>query len=276
MQITVVRARVLGFCLAAGAATILSAQATSDAKFDVASVKRVDPAKLSGIILPGGVAQPGGRWVTTGATVLQIMRTAYPEYSRTEQITGGPDWVDRDLFEVIAQANGTPPRDQILLMIQNLLADRFKLAVHTESHPLNAYILTLARPDGRLGPGLKKRGVDCSVARTGKGSAAEIASCKQAADPGPNGTIHLHAPDFAINGLPKLIASAVDRPIIDRTGLSGNFDIDLEFALVAGNDVSPAPAIYTALQEQLGLKLEPSRDVIPVLVIDHVEPPTPN
>jgi uncharacterized protein (TIGR03435 family) len=127
--------------------------------FEVASVKRVVLANMSGIRVSPGLPQPGGCWVASNVTFRQIIRSAYPEYSRPGQITGGADWIDRDLFEIIGQASGEPPRNQLLLMVRNLLTERFKLVVHTEQRPFDVYVLTLARPDRRLGPGLKPAAV---------------------------------------------------------------------------------------------------------------------
>ena len=267
-------------------------RAANDARpqFDVASVKRVTlrPGETTQAF-PGGIQQ-GGRWFASYAPLVQILRSAYPEYVLPGQIIGGPEWVNVERFEVDARTGANVPRDQIRLMLQRLLAERFKLSLRTESRPFDVYALVMARGDGRLGPRLRPQAVDCAAARaagrSGGGVEArptpEEARCFQRSENGPNGTIRFRAPAFTIDGgLTTLIRGSVDRPIVDRTGLTGLFDIDLEFmpssARERGNvDLDAAPSLFTALQEQLGLKLEPRRESLNVLVIEHVEMPTPN
>jgi len=267
-------------------------QAARDTRpqFDVASVKRVSvrPGETAQAF-PGGVQQ-GGRWFASYVPLIQIIRSAYPEYVLPGQIIGGPEWVNVERFEVDARTGADVPRDQIRLMLRRLLSERFKLSLRTESRPFDVYALVTARGDGRLGPGLRPQVVDCAAVRaagrSGGGFEApptpDQARCFQRSENGPNGTIRFRAPGFPIDGgLTTLIRGSVDRPIVDRTGLTGLFDIELEFMPSSAReratvDLDAAPSLFAALQEQLGLKLEPRRESLNVLVIDHVEMPAPN
>jgi uncharacterized protein (TIGR03435 family) len=162
-------------------------------------------------------------------------------------------------------------------MVRTLLADRFKLAVHHETRELPIYALLLARNDGRLGPKLQPS--TCVAGRRPPGDAtAQPCGFR----PGPGIFVSGGVP---IAMLATFVSSAVRRSVVDRTGLDGNFDIDLHWLpdnspLGPQPDTPPpdpgGPSIFTALQEQLGLKLESTRGPVDVLVIDHVEQPTPD
>jgi uncharacterized protein (TIGR03435 family) len=223
-----------------------------------------------------------------------------------QDIVGGPNWLDSDLFDIVANlATDDVPRVGSLnqkriedylrrgrLMLQTLLADRFRLAVHRETKEVPMYALAVARRDGKLGPKLHATAVDC---------AAWIAGGRRGAPPGfrpgpppaagdlPCGGQMVNG--FAIRGstmtlarLADMLSPRVERPVQDRTGLAGNFDLDLQWRpepgkegpLEAGLSESLPTSIFTALQEQLGLRLESSKGSADVLVIDHVEQPTPN
>jgi uncharacterized protein (TIGR03435 family) len=177
--------------------------------------------------------------------------------------------------------------------MRSLLADRFKLIVHLEQRELPVYVLAVARSDGRLGPQLKPSTTNCQAlmaANRGRGGPPPA--------PMPNGAPPCGmrvAPGavlgggFPITQLATTLSQLVGRSVVDRTGLSGEYDIELKFApdqmpigLPPKLDVPlppldpNGPSIFTALQEQLGLKLESSKDAVDVLVIDHAEPPTPD
>jgi uncharacterized protein (TIGR03435 family) len=175
-----------------------------------------------------------------------------------DEIEGGPAWMDSDRWDIAAKAGS--PTAAMLPMIRTLLADRFKLVTHHETRELPVYELVLARRDGRLGPSMRpSTGQSRFQQRIGvlTGSAVPI------------------------NILVTTLANAglVRRAVIDRTGLSGTYDIELHWGVDIpagrGIDVPPsdAPSIFTAVQEQLGLKLESTKGSVDVLVIDHVERP---
>ena len=262
------------------------AAADSDTSFEVASVK----ANKSGSMQTMMQAQPGGRLVLTNATLRMLIRNAY--HVQDFQITGGPDWLNSDRFDIVTKAAGNPSMDQLELMLRSLLTDRFKLAVRHETRDLPIYALELARTDGKLGPQLRA-GVHC----TPRGNAPPQPVPSQAFPPfgqplpcglriGPGS---MEARGVEMRMLAETLSNQAGRVVLDRTGLSGEFDFDLTWTpdrLPQGPPPPGAPpfppidpngpSIFTAVQEQLGLKLEPTKGLVDVLVVDHAEQPTEN
>jgi uncharacterized protein (TIGR03435 family) len=267
----------------------LAAQTPANLAFDVASVKpntSVDTRR-------GGALQPG-RLSQTNVTPLQLIQQVY-----AGEIVGAPGWIGVDRFDIDAKgdfdlsgflpaADGAPPR--AYMMLRTLLADRFKLKVHTDTREAPAYALEVARDDGRLGPQLHKADVDCgavtaATAKTGQPPAppepGKAPVCSVAVAPGRVLATGVSMSRFAV-GLSRF----VNRPVIDRTTLIGDYVLELQWSPdqpapdPTGGDASRSPSdlpsIFTALQEQLGLKLESIRTRVDVLVIDHVERPTPD
>jgi uncharacterized protein (TIGR03435 family) len=281
-------------------ATIVSAQSggpVSDAavrSFEVASIKQSPPPGTGFTRLQAG-PMPGGRWVAQNASFRMILQAAYPGFSQQAQIVGGPDWMTSTRFDITAVAGGEPPTsEQMTTMLRQLLAERFALKVHVEPRELDVYALVLARSDGRLGPSLRKAAVDCqALAEARKRGDAppppppargERPQCGMSTSITASGLQRLATGGTPITTIASTVQSTVGRPVLDRTGLSGTFDVDLEFAREAGLLIRPAteptadslPSVFTALQEQLGLKLEPRKETMDVLVIDRVEMPTPD
>ena len=226
-----------------------------------------------------------------------LVRSAFPDFRLPGQIVGGPAWINTDRFDINAKAEGNPPADGLNAMLRQLLADRFALKVHTEQREVDVYTLVLARADGRLGPGLRKPAVDCQAREDArKRDAAAGVPPSQSVPPGPpkpgerpecgmmsssmNGVLRLATGGTPISAIGTIVQTTVGRPVLDRTGLTGRFDIDLQFAgtgPLVNADTPDAPAsVFTAVQEQLGLKLEPRKERMEVLVIDSVERPTEN
>jgi uncharacterized protein (TIGR03435 family) len=179
-------------------------------------------------------------------------------------------------------------------MVKQLLSDRFKLRVHSESRPVDAFVLLIARPDGKLGPGLRPARVGCQRA-TAAAAAAGATSLPptppgQRPDCGESRTIKGGVTEWRGNGmtLGTFLTTTnaqflVGRPMLDRTGLKDAYDIDLDY--VAEDPGRQAPeskeptlgsSYVTAVREQLGLKFERRKEPLPVLIIDHVEAPTPD
>jgi uncharacterized protein (TIGR03435 family) len=205
---------------------------------------------------------------------------------------GGPEWLTTERYDIIAKADrayapgpdGAPP--EVIAMVRTLLAQRFALRLRAESRELPVYELRTARSDGRLGVGMRRVEVDCEA------EARKVAALalKDQSRPPARCDVEVSSTQLVGRGLtPIQIATAmsrvtgVGRAVVDRTGLTGTFDINLRFtpeppAGVNNQSVasSDAPSLFTALQEQLGLKLEPSRSPVEVLVIDSVERPTPD
>lgn len=264
--------------------------------FEVTSVKEGPPPTANGA---GGFSvslfvgpRPGGRWEAHNATLVMLLRSAYDGFSLPGQIVGTPPWGEQLRFEVNAIAEGDPPPAQMTEMVRRMLTDRFKLKVRTEPREVDAYALVLARQDGRLGPGIQPSSVDCqAVAEARKrGEVAPPAPSErpQCGSMGqvrntPAGRVQsMRAGAVRLSSVVAIAQSALGRPVLDQTGLTGTYDIDLEFAreeLRATPDAgtpSSAPSITTALQEQLGLRVVPGRHNMNVLVIEHVERPTPD
>jgi bla regulator protein blaR1 len=229
-----------------------------------------------------------GRFTATNAPLRMLIREAYALQSF--QLLGGPDWLDSDRFDIAAKAEGNPTPELERLMLRALLAERFKLSVHSETRELPLYAMVMARTDGRLGPQLRHAGTDCAQAAPWSGlgppdSPRDPNGPCRSVGQGSGGGMRFRG--ITLDAFAKFLATPARRIVIDRTGLTGDFDIDLEMTAELGPPPPPpgapdrvdrtsAPSIFTALQEQLGLKLDSRRGAVEVLVIDHVEPPVPN
>jgi uncharacterized protein (TIGR03435 family) len=246
--------------------------------FEVASIKpSTSVERLSGI-----QRQPGGRVTITNMTLRTLITFAYQITGY--QLVGGPSWADRDGFDILARMNGNPTwatpgsglPDAAQVAMQSLLADRFKLKIHREMRELDVYGLVLAKPD-TPGPALTPSTNDCKAladqARQGKTPPARPAG----AGPTPcsilGGVGRISFDGFGMPQVANMLIGQAGRIVVDRTGLSGNWQFVLTFAPEGATDAN-APSFFTALQEQLGLKLESTKQPVDVLVIDQVERPT--
>jgi len=268
--------------------------------FDIASVKLDDgPFRPPNFPLdPGDAYRPvGGRFSADFPLAIYITfayKLSLSPDQRQAMFAQLPEWVTADRYAIEARSEGNPTKDQMRLMMQSLLAERFKFAGHFETRVFPALALTLVKP-GKTGPNLRphSEGVPCED--TPPGNAAVR----------PNGNVFppvcdvvmmtVNASHVAKGGsrnttLPLLAGilpgmGRLDHAIVDRTGLNGRFDFTIEFAAdfgplpQQGADPPPepqAPAFITAIREQLGLKLEATKAPLPLLVIYHVERPTGN
>jgi uncharacterized protein (TIGR03435 family) len=267
---------------------------TKPPAFELASIK---PNK-SGSNQTNFSPQPGGRFTATNVSVLQMIHIAYgtPVPLPFSNILAGPNWIFTDHFDIIAKAEGNPTNDEFSLMLRALLAERFKLSVRHESRDRPIFALVLARSDGRLGPRLRRTNVDCSTPRTDTPSLPVAGRSSHTPSPCTLGNYpgKLTATSIPMATLARMLVSWVDdhREVRDQTGLTGTFEVAIEWtpdrvspvALDAPVEVGRAvaaidpngPSLFTAVQEQLGLKLQPKKDQADVLVIDHVEQPTPD
>jgi len=223
--------------------------------FDVASVKVNNAGGPSSVR-----AAPNGTLTVTNNTLRNIVRNAYG--ITNTQIVGGPDWFDTDHFDVNAKAAAPFTQQQGMAMLRALLADRFKLAVHTEMRELPIYALMLARSDGRLGPQMKRSDVDCAALF------AAVQAGGRMPPAGPNGALPcgLRVQPGTITGS----AVAMEQLARNLVGGVGRLVVDKEPPRVD----PAAPSLFTALEEQLGLKLDAQRGPVEVLVIDRAERPS--
>jgi uncharacterized protein (TIGR03435 family) len=270
------------FSLAVGHAQAPAAGPT----FDVVSIKssapETGPTRTANIFRQ----RPDGGITTTRTPVSSLISRAYPA-TTTPDIVGLPDWARRDFYDVNATSPlATATAEQRTAMLRAMLADRFQLLAHTERRELPSYDLVLDRKDGRLGPGLLPSETDCEALRAAR-RAAEGTSPPPDFDPGKPppctivGSLESIKGEAAIDVLTQMLRGTTGRLVVDKTGLRGAYRISLtyDFANVALGAVAPpenALSVFTAVREQLGLRLEPSRTERDVLVIDRLERPTAN
>lgn len=246
--------------------------------FDVASVKLTtgDAFHLPAFPLDNGNAPPnsGGRF--SGVFPLQV----YIQFAYKPARTGTlPQWVQTEVFDIEARSsNPNATKDQFRLMMQSLLADRFKLAVHFETPVVPAFAMTLAKP-GKTGPQLQphREGTPCTAPVAGakrpvEGTCGLFYVLKSAT--GMHAESHNMSADVLAESLSLM--GDLGRVVVNQTGLSGNFDFSLDWAPDSPEARAEGPSFLTAIREQLGLKLESTKAPVRSLVVDHVERPSEN
>jgi uncharacterized protein (TIGR03435 family) len=273
-------------------ATPIWAGLAPGAAFEVASVRASPPPETTPTLSVG--PQPGGRWVARNATVLWLVRAAYPEFDREGQISGGPEWAYRTRFDIEAKADSAAATDdELRLMARRLLRDRFALRFHVERRPLDVYVVTLAREDGRLGPGLSPPAVDCQTLAAARANDAATeqremtpaeAACRVRTE--RDGLVmNVSGGSRTTEQIIGLLAGFAEPRLswIDRTGLTGRFDLRLRFELFtplqADASAEPRtglPKLFEAAEDQLGLQFQIRGESADVMVIDAVQPPTAN
>jgi uncharacterized protein (TIGR03435 family) len=274
--------------LLAVAAFGLFGQAADPPRFAVASIKRDPSREQLSMAVPMGVGyRPGGRLVATNAPLTMLIERAYSVQGF--QVVGGPAWIHTDGYDIEAKPETNTDRNRMWLMLQSLLADRFKLAMHRDTRNLPVYDLEAARNGPKL-----------PAARPGACSEVLTSPPQPGQQPAPCGPgllrsgtgLTMEGISVSMPALAKMLSTLLGREVIDKTGFSGRFALHLEFAMddtLAGlpNPVGPdasgqaadlgaRPTIRAALQEQLGLKLQAATGPVDVLVIDHVERPASN
>jgi uncharacterized protein (TIGR03435 family) len=223
--------------------------------FDVASVKPAGPDNRGADFR----VYPGGRLRITNLNLDLIIREAYAV--KPYQIAGGPAWLKTDRFDIDAKTEGDPSRRQMMAMLQTLLADRFQLKVHRETREDNDYALVTAKG----GPKLTPSTADESYVRLYRNTPVD--------QTGVDYTIAGQKASLALIA-ERLGDMELGRPVLDRTGIKGEFDFKLRYAIDDNPDTGPS--IFAAIQEQLGLKLEAAKGPVEILVIDKVEKPSRN
>jgi uncharacterized protein (TIGR03435 family) len=272
---------------------VISALAVAGAQspppaFDVASVK-----ENTSVSDAGGFAPPTpGRVRITNTPLRFVLLQAFQLMDH--QLIGAPAWTESARFDITAtyQADAARTEEDTRAMLRTLLADRFGLKTHREMRELPIYSLVVARRDGALGPQLIRSSFDCDRWIAEKrpavvaGSASPVAPgkrrpvCSLVAD---RNRRFITAGTRTMQHLLGPLQSMTGRPVIDRTGLTGAFDVDLQWTsgpvgpgAGAAPPVDDGPSIFVALQEQLGLRLEPGRAPFDVVVVDAVQRPTPD
>jgi len=245
----------------------------------------------SGTATRGGIRfQPtSGEVQATNVTLAELLKFAYQRHFFDErEVTGGPAWVTVDRFDLLIRVAGGHDFDadglprKTLTLLKALLVDRFELKVREEWRERPAYALTTAGIDGVLGPKLRRSNIDCGAVYRGERPAQAPPGplCGFKTPPG-----RLFANTFPMPAIASLLSRHLDRPVLDRTGLPGSYVIELEAAEIkAAPDYKPGPSdlglppaagptIFVAVQQQLGLKLEPVVGALAVIVIDQAERP---
>ena len=276
--------------LLAGFAVAALPLAAQSPRFDVASIKRSAPILDRQLQPFVGIPQPGF-WRLRDYPVITALRNLYPGHPLSVQVVGAPEWLDSlEWYDIEARTSPSATAENIRQMGRALLADRFKLALHTEKREVPAFVL-VKRNDGKLGSGLKPPAVDCAAFRAGgerprdpAPKPADRLPCAAIVLPIfdhtrliPGTDMRITAGDVPVSGILTLLANQLKRPVIDRTGLTQRFDIELQFTADPLRTTDDAgPSIRTAITEQLGLHVQDGRAPIDVLVIDHIERPTPD
>jgi len=253
-------------------------QAAERLTFEVASIKR----NVSGD--PGSQirVQPGGQIVVTNNSLYNLIRNAYGT-QRFEMVPGPqlPSWIDSERWDILAKPPADAPQreEQMQLRLRSLLEDRFKLDARREVREMPIYALVVARSDGQLGPKMKPSGDECAAGARAR-AAGEVAP---PLPPGSfcgtrtnNGTVSMRG--VPLSNFVRNLGGMTGRFVIDKTGLTGPFDLDLQWtpdqALGAGGALTDGTSLFAAMQEQLGLRLEAQRAQVEVLVINSAERPT--
>jgi uncharacterized protein (TIGR03435 family) len=239
--------------------------------------------------------QPGGRLTATNMPLRALITFAYQ--LQPFQLVDDPSWIRNETFDVVAKMEGDPApvppgqgADPLMLAMRTLLADRFKLVVHRETREMDIYALVLARPDGKLGPALKPTTQDCAAMM-----AAARGGAPPGPPPGPNSPVvcgmrglpgRLVSGAMPMSLLASNLSGQLQRIVVDRTGLSGGWYFEITYSPERRINPPPgvefppadpnAPSLFTAMQEQLGLKLQSTKGPVEVMVVDRIEQPTPD
>jgi len=271
--------------------------------FEVVSVRRAEPGPFLRPSFELGVEDspvpPGGRFFASFALV-DFIQFAYKIMPTPEQqaamLAALPQWAKTEYFVIQAEAPDNPTKDQMRLMMQSLLADRFHLRVHFATRVEPVFALVLIR-HGQPGPRIRPHaeGLPCDTPWTPPADRTAPTVAPGGFVPhcgdfdgleGPDHTFLAGARNATLEQVADYLAweQNLGRPVVDQTGLSGRFDLTLQFTPErtmpaeegAGEAEISGPTLMEALREQFGMKLQPTRAPVQILVIDHVEPPTPN
>jgi uncharacterized protein (TIGR03435 family) len=261
----------LAAVILATAAHSQSSRPTFDA-FEVATIKPTDPDWRGGRFIR---MQTAHQFIARNHTLKTLIAAAYNLSPR--EILGGPPWMDSEHYDILAKAPNQirPNLDEQMSMLRSLLADRFQLTFHREQKELSIYTLTVAKNGSKL----KATTLSPDATPEGPPPLAFVVSPQ---------LVRLPARGATMGELASVMQrAALDRPVIDQTGLSGRYDFDLEFTPdesqfggmlghpPSGSDIAH-PGLFAAMRDQLGLRLEPAKGPVDLLVVDRSEHPSDN
>jgi uncharacterized protein (TIGR03435 family) len=215
-------------------------------QFEVASIKPSTPGSLG----PTIYNPTRERFAIAAITTKSLIAYAYDV--RDFQVSGGPNWVGSEEYDIVAKPDGEASNERILAMARGLLAERFNLRLRHESKEMPVFALVVAKGGPRLQPSVGTGGPEI------RGGGGRLVA--------RNVTMGLLAVQLA--------GRVLGRPVLDRTGIAGEFDVNLVWT--PDESLGVGPSIFAALQEQLGLKLESQKGAVNMLIVDHVERPSPN
>ena len=200
--------------------------------------------------------QPGGRFSARNVPMRILIALAY--HVRPDMVSGGPTWVSSARYDIVAKGAQTASSAELRRMMQSLLAERFKLVVHDEPKLMTAYALML----GNRGPKMQKS------------ESALTTEQRCVPDSGVEGQKHFVCRHMSMgvlaDTLQEIALRDIDVPVVDQTGLTGNFDFQLDWSPAVENP-GPGPTLFEAIENQLGLKMQRTRAPLPAIVIDSVE-----
>jgi bla regulator protein BlaR1 len=264
--------------------TLGGPQVDPEMRFEVVSIK---PFDASGGAMPRSETK-GNRYASSGLPLWWLVAQAFRAPLDRDRLVGLPEWINTERYAIAGTIPDGVPVSALPVLMTNLLKDRFRMVAHTETREMPVYNLVLARNDRRLGPSLKETSAECRAAMVAllaapqRGASPPTAPTASGACPPPGlnvGLLSQGGIQMAVlaQSLTQLVGG---RPVIDRTGLTDYYDYTLKWMPEPGigppgPPVDPdAPSVFTAVQEQLGLKLESARGPVEVVVIDRLEKPT--
>lgn len=266
-------ARLVGGSLLA-AMMIVATEAQQSQTFDVVSVRRSTSGEVGGRI---GI-QPGGRFVMVNMEIRSLIGSGYP--TDTSEFVNAPSWIFTEKYDITATAPPNTSRADMEPMFRALLAERFKFKGHYETREQPVYEMVLARADRALPAAVKTLDIDCDARRTASLRGEKLPELAPLQNGMPPCSMSMSGTQLISNGMTmanfaRSIQGSTGRVIVDRTGLTGHYAFTLNYTSAPRPD-SDVPSVFTALEEQLGLKLQSSRGPVRVLVIDAIERPTEN
>lgn len=270
----------------------LSAQVVNGPRFEVASVRKAAPPPAGSGVRDGVRGGPGtsdpSQVTYTSLRLKDLLLTAY---GVNDYQISGPDWLDTERYDIAAKIPLGTSKEQFAVMLQALLTERFQLNTHHETREQTVYALVVAKGGPKLKPWVSLPGAPAPPASNPGAPPAAGKDGFPVVQPGHfamtarNGHLYIAARKLPLARLANSLARQLGRPVLDRTGLTGEYDYRLEFStdgLTAGIPAGPpqvpdptiehdAASLFTALEEQLGLKLERKKSPVDMLIVDHAE-----